>query len=301
MTDFSNKFVGIAGFFSSCLFIFLLTAAASQTLFAQAACASGQVLINEIYTEGGLAGAAYRNDYVELYNASASSCNLTNYSIQVASGNANNFPNVFAFSGGSVIPARGFFLIQFGSGGSSGLVLPSADFTAATDLSTSGKVALVASPSSLTGNCASNLTNSIDYVGYGTTNCSKGAGAAPSPTLTSSIQRITDGYNTNNNNVDFALTPASPKNTLSPTAALATVSGRLSIYGKAVSSAQIFMTNQYGETVTTRTNQFGSFSFKGVNAGETYILTVFSKYGSFYPLVVSVQADISDLNFQFIE
>lgn len=267
---------------------------------AQTACTVGQVFINEIYTDGGLTGAAYRNDYVELFNTSTNPCNLTGFSIQVASGNANNFPNVFAFPGGSIIPGRGFFLIQFGSGGSVGATLPTADFSAATDLSSSGKVALVSTSASLSGNCASNLTNSIDYVGYGTTNCSKGGGPAVSPTAGSSIERQTNGFNTNNNNVDFIIRPASPRNTLSPTAASATVSGRLHIDGRAIACGRVYMTNQNGETVTTKSNQFGYFQFSNVTAGETYLFTVFSKYGEFYPLVLSVQDNISDLSFEYL-
>lgn len=282
-------------------FLLFFAGLTAQSNYAQSACIADQVLINEIYTEGGLTGAAYKNDYVELFNVSTNSCNLTNFSIQVASGNANNFPNVFAFPSGSIIPGRGFFLIKFGSGGSGGAVLPTADFTAVTDLTTSGKIALVSSPASLTGNCASNLTNSIDYVGYGTTNCSKGAGPAPSPTASSSIERLGNGYNTNNNNVDFALRPASPRNTVSPTAAAVTISGILQIEGNAVPCARIYMTNQNGETRITKTNQFGRFQFKDVPAGETILLNAFSKYGEFYPLLVNAQEDISDLTFEFIQ
>lgn len=284
-------------------FVFLLIFAGltAQFNFAQSACVAGQVFINEIYTEGGLTGAAYKNDYVELFNFSSNSCNLTNFSIQVASGNANNFPNVFAFPSGSLIPGRGFFLIKFGSGGSIGADLPTADFTAVTDLTTSGKIALVSSPASLTGNCASNLTNSIDYVGYGTTNCYKGAGPAASPTASSSIERLGNGYNTNNNNVDFALRPASPRNTVSPTAASVSISGVLQIDGRAIPCARIYLTNQNGETRIARTSQFGRFQFTELPAGETYLLNAFSKYGEFYPRIVNVQEDISDLTFEYIQ
>lgn len=292
----SNTIQLLSAFFVL-IFIYGLSVTISN---AQTACVQGQVLINEIYTEGGLTGASYLNDYVELYNASGNSCNLTSYSIQVATGNANNFPNVFGFPNGSVIPARGFYLVQFGSGGSAGIAIPSPDFTAAVDLSTSGKVALVASTASLTGNCASNLTGSIDFVGYGSTNCSK-TSPAVSPTTASSIERITNGYNTNNNSVDFALRTASPRNTLSPTAAQVSISGNLRIESRGISNARIMMTNQTGETVSVRTNQFGYFHFSTVNAGETYVLTVSSKYGSFYPLIINVQENITNLQFESMQ
>jgi uncharacterized protein len=279
----------------------ILCFSAAQNSFGQAACTSTQVVINEVYTEGGLTGAAYKNDFVELYNRTASACNLTNYSIQVAAGNANNFPNVFAFPANSIIPASGYYLIQFGSSGAIGATLPSADFSAVTNLSTDGKVALVNNPASLSGNCASNLTNAMDFVGYGVTNCYKGTGAAQYGSAINSAERISPGYNTNNNVVDFVVRPASPRNTLSPTAASASVSGRVTRGGTGVYLAKVYLTNQNGEVRTATTNTFGYYSFKEVAAGETYIFSVFSKCCSYAPQVVSVQDSLTGLDFEALQ
>jgi Lamin Tail Domain len=293
----SNRLFGIT-FFTvfAALAVFFQSV---EIIYGQAACTQSQVVINEIYTEGGLAGASYKNDFVELYNTTGSACNLTNYSIQVATGNANNFPNVFAFPNGSVIPGAGFFLIQFGSGGANGANLPLADFAATTDLSSSGKVALVNNPASLTGNCASNLTNSMDFVGYGTTNCYLGTGAAMMNTVTHSIERTYNGANTRNNDVDFIQKPASPRNTLSPTAANVTIAGRVTVGGYALYGARVTMTDQNGEVVTVRTNGFGYFTFPNVRSGETYVVSVTSKVYIFAPQVVQVFDNVSDLNFEY--
>lgn len=269
----------------------------SGRVHAQAACAAGQVLINEIYTEGGLTGAAYQNDYVELYNTTGAACNLTSYSIQVASGNANNFPNVFAFPNGSIIPGGGFFLIGFGSGGANGAALPTADFSAATDLSTAGKVALVNNPASLTGNCASNLSNSIDFVGYGSTNCSLTAPAV-SPTASQSIQRRTNGFMTSDNSFDFILVAANPRNTLSPTAAGVTIGGRVTSGGRSVSGATVYVTDYLDTRIVARTNAFGYYTLRDVPAGRTYFVSVSAKGLSFETRVYDVMDNVIDLDFE---
>lgn len=283
------------------VFAAFIVAVAFVNGYSQSACINNQVVINEIYTDGGLTAATYTNDFVELYNVSGTSCSLSNFSIQVSTGNANNFPNVFAFPTGSVINSTGFFLIKFGSGGSVGSTIPAPDFTATLDLNSSGKIALVASVSSLVGNCSSNLTNSLDYVGYGSTNCFLGAGSAGSPTPTSSAQRLFNGYNTDNNNADFTVRTPTPRNTLSPTASSVTVSGTLTNGKFLVPNARVYMTNQLGFVSSVRTNQFGKFQFDDVAAGEIYVFTVRSKYGSFQPVVVTVQDNISDLSFELAE
>ena len=46
---------------------------------------STTVVISQVYGAGGNAGATYQNDYVELFNKSASSVSLTGWSVQYAS------------------------------------------------------------------------------------------------------------------------------------------------------------------------------------------------------------------------
>ena len=51
----------------------------------------GQVVISQIYGGGGNAGAPYRNDFVELFNAGAGTVSLAGWAIQYASGGGSSW------------------------------------------------------------------------------------------------------------------------------------------------------------------------------------------------------------------
>jgi hypothetical protein len=281
--------------------VFLVAASVNHTQ-AQTACAAGQVVINEIYVNGGVTGATYKNDFVEIYNQSATACSLANFSVQSATGNANNFTSLVIFPAGptSVIQAGSFFLIQFGGDViAAGANLPPANFISATNLdNTAGKVALVNVPASMTGNCASNLTNSYDFVGYGATNCAEGNNPEnPGGTATTSIQRIVLGVDTNNNGVDFASIAPSP-NGAAPTAANVSVSGRvITPQELGLTNALVTLTDMQGNARTVLTRKFGSFRFSDVIAGQTYILSVSSKRYTYTARVITVNEDLTEVNF----
>jgi hypothetical protein len=61
------------------------------------------------------------------------------------------------------------------------------------------------------------------------------------------------------------------------------------------------MTAQSGDVLTTATNTFGYYRFKSVSAGETYVFTAFSKCCSFEPQVVTVQENLTGLNFEAMQ
>jgi len=85
---------------------------------------------------------------------------------------------------------------------------------------------------------------------------------------------------------------------LEPTAASVSVSGRvLSSREKSVSNAIVHLTNQNGETQTTRTNSFGYYTSVDIAPGETYIFNVYAKRYQFNPQVISLTADLDGLNF----
>lgn len=85
---------------------------------------------------------------------------------------------------------------------------------------------------------------------------------------------------------------------LTVTASTVPVSGRvLSGKGVAVARALVSMTDEYGSTVTTRTNSFGYYQFENVRAGENYVFNVESKRYSFEERVVSITDSIADLDF----
>ncbi|MCD9185577.1 MAG: carboxypeptidase regulatory-like domain-containing protein [Pyrinomonadaceae bacterium] len=76
------------------------------------------------------------------------------------------------------------------------------------------------------------------------------------------------------------------------------VSGRVSDEaGGGVGRAVVYVTDQNGVTRTVKTNSFGNFIFTDLQAGQTYIFTVFAKQYQFDPQVVTVSENVSDLNF----
>jgi len=185
-----------------------------------AAFSNAQIVINEIYTGGGLLGAAITNDFIELKNIGSSTATLNGATIQYASSTGSftqysNLPNITLGPGQT-------YLIQQGSDGLGGLinlvnpnlivsVLLNIDGSPSVGVGvglalTSGKVALASNATQVTGPTASNV---LDFVGYGLANQFEGAGAAPSPTILNSITR-TNG-DTNNNNVDFTITLPTPQ------------------------------------------------------------------------------------------
>lgn len=83
-----------------------------------------------------------------------------------------------------------------------------------------------------------------------------------------------------------------------PTAATVTVSGRvMSGKNRGVSRAIVSMTDSTGNTRTAFTNHFGYFHFAEVEAGQTYIFSVFAKRYQFVPQVIVVNEEVTDLNF----
>ncbi len=83
-----------------------------------------------------------------------------------------------------------------------------------------------------------------------------------------------------------------------PTAATATIGGRVTAGGRrGVSGAVVRLTDQNGVIRTAPTDLRGYFRFEDVAVGETYVLSVFSKQYQFTPQIISVNENITDLNF----
>lgn len=185
-----------------------------------AAFSNAQIVINEIYTGGGLLGAVLTNDFIELKNIGSSTASLNGATIQYgpASGAFTQYhtlPNITLTPGQT-------YLIQEASdgGGVINLVNPNLIVNLVLNFDgsaptvgvglgiglTSGKIALASNTTQVTGPTASNV---IDFVGYGLVDQYEGSGAAPSPTILNSISRISgDG---NNNAGDFIATLPSPQ------------------------------------------------------------------------------------------
>jgi len=172
------------------------------------------IVINEVYGGGGNSGAEYKNDFIELYNPTSFPVNLNGWSVQYGSATGTTWSGKTTLTG--TIAANGYYLIQQSAGTGGVSALPTPDDIGGISLSgTAGKVALVANNITLTGACPT-AGSYVDLVGFGSTaNCFEGAGAAPAPSNTTSVQRNPKGFDTNNNSTDFIVTtPPTPKNSV---------------------------------------------------------------------------------------
>lgn len=171
------------------------------------------VVINEIYGGGGNSGATFNQDYVELYNNSSASVDISNYSLQYASATgvtATSFAVCTISSTDTIIEPGTYFLIATGPiSAAVGTAPPAANAVCPVGInlsSTAGKLALVNGTTQLNATtCPPTGATIVDFVGYGATaSCSETA-PAPAPSNTMSIQRTPVGTDTNNNAADFTV------------------------------------------------------------------------------------------------
>jgi hypothetical protein len=179
-------------------------------LFLTAPALAQEVVISQVYGGGGNAGAAYRNDYVQLFNRGATSVALSGWTVQYASATGTTWVTT-PLSGS--IAAHGYYLIGLfqGPGGTTDLPTPEAVGTIDLDAS-SGKVALVAAASSLSGACPTDNTI-VDFVGYGGADCARGGSPAPMLDDTTAVLRLALGCtDADQNDYDFFTFSAFPFN-----------------------------------------------------------------------------------------
>jgi trimeric autotransporter adhesin len=220
------------------------------TLIAAMICISAfsqnNVVISEVFGGGGGTTTPFKNDFVELYNPTNADIDMTDWSIQYNSATGTNAYQLTAFTG--KIKAKSFFLIQLG-GGTVGADLPTADIVGTLNLSaTNGKVALVNNKTALAATVEANGAGIVDYLGYGTANKWEGAAALPALTAAVSAERKANmsstvttmaaggadvsagnGYDSNNNNLDFVALAPSPQNTSSPSEGGTTVTPAITL------------------------------------------------------------------------
>jgi hypothetical protein len=176
---------------------------------------AGSVVVGEVFAAGGNTGAAYANDYVELFNRGAGAVAIDGWTLQYASASSTSW-QATALSG--TIPAGGRYLVQLASGGANGGALPAPDATGASNLAvTGGKVAVVDDATALScgssaGSCSA-ASDLEDLVGYGSAADYEGSGAAPAPSATTALARASDGCSdADDNSADFATAAPDPQN-----------------------------------------------------------------------------------------
>ncbi|MCG2792177.1 lamin tail domain-containing protein [Chryseobacterium sp. SC28] len=187
-----------------------------------ASIANAQIVISEVYGGGGGATAVYINDFVELKNLGSSSATLTGATLQYASA-TGTFNSFISLPTVTLDPGQKFLVEMVPSSpNSAGAALPTADFQATSNASTTtgtvyqggfnmsasnGKIVLATNSTQVASATASNV---IDFVGYGTANQYEGGGAAPALDAGSSATRTAG--DTNNNATDFAKLAPTPEN-----------------------------------------------------------------------------------------
>lgn len=175
------------------------------------------LVIYQVYGGGGNSGATYNRDFVVLYNPTASAVNLSGWSLQYAGGNGNFGGNNFNLSG--TIQSGGYFLIHLSSG-SNGVALPTADLTLTLAMGVNdGKITLVNSTTALSAVSCPSSSTIVDFVGYGTANCSEGSSAVGALNATNWATRKLNGcQDTGVNSADFVVgSTTAPRNSTSPT------------------------------------------------------------------------------------
>lgn len=204
---------------------------ATQTTTAQ----TPRLVISQIYPGGGLTGATFTNDFIEVFNRGSTTVDfsLTPYSVQFLSTGGSSWAKTDLTSG-LLLPGR-YFLVKEFSSAPIGAPLPAADVSGTINITstTPGKVALVASATLLTGNCPGddgsapfNPVNGtvVDFVGYsgtvGTANhCYEGSGPASftsGSNTTADFRKSGGCIDTNDNLADFVVSTPNPRNSTSP-------------------------------------------------------------------------------------
>lgn len=180
---------------------------------------SSSVVISQVYGGGGNSGAIYNSDFIEIFNLSSSSVNLTGWSVQYAPANGVNGTNWTSIALTGSLAAGQYYLIRLGNGGATGVALPTPDASLLTlnINANSGKVALLNTTTLLNVQNPVGLAQTIDFVGYGNNANASETAQAPSPSNSTAILRLQLGCTeTDNNSTDFAAGAPQPKNTSSP-------------------------------------------------------------------------------------
>lgn len=191
--------------------------------------AQTRLVISQMYGGGGNSGAPFTNDFLELYNPTASAISLNGLSVQYAaatsaSWNSVALPNVS-------VAAGHYFLIQAAAGTTvtNAPLSPAADFVITANGSsgnqlnfsaTAGKVAIVNGVAALAVACPA-ASAYVSLIGFGpTANCFEGTAPAPAPSNTTADIRANQNIDFINNATDYTTRNPAPRNSGSPSLVL---------------------------------------------------------------------------------
>lgn len=185
--------------------IFLMNSLYVPGVLAEEVTLADHVIISQVYGGGGNSGAEYKNDFIELYNPTSASVDLTGWSVQYASSTGTFSTNITQLTG--FIGPGEYYLIQEAKGSGGTIDLPTPDASGSIAMSgTNGKVALAKKNTAIT---SMNDTDVVDFVGYGIANEYETAATPALSNTTAAIRKVT-GVDTDNNLADFVIQAPKP-------------------------------------------------------------------------------------------
>lgn len=195
------------------LLVLLIVIGALSAVASASGSGAGSIVVSQVFAAGGNTGAAYTNDYVELFNRGTSSVSIAGWTLQNSTATGTTWTST-ALAGS--IPAGGHYLVQLASGGSNGSALPASDATGTANLAvTGGKVQVVNGGSGVE-----------DLVGWGSATLYEGSAAAPALSATTALVRggssCTDA---DDNSSDFTASTPNPRNSSASPAACSSGGG----------------------------------------------------------------------------
>ena len=205
------------------------TEAASLTTTAPAQpAAAGDIVVSQIYSNGGNPGSTFQNNYLELFNRTDNTVDFAGSPIYftTATGAFNQVLTIVS-TRGIVMGAHRYFLMKFGPASTNGAPVPDPDFSFfippglppgfLPNLSPSGKIFFTPpGPPIVASTCPLPNSQIVDFLGYGATaNCFEGTGPAPTTgNFTAAFRKGSGCLDTDNNAGDFITGPPNPRNSL---------------------------------------------------------------------------------------
>ncbi|MEO9247468.1 ExeM/NucH family extracellular endonuclease [Citricoccus nitrophenolicus] len=192
---------------------------------ATAAPADDNVIINEAYTNGGSANAAFTHKFVELHNPTDADISLDGWSIQYRPATGEAAPSgVIELSG--TITAGGYYLVQGSSNGDNGEALPAVDATGGVSFSGTNGTLVLANQTEKVSLPVGSVTAEtevagvVDLLGYGTSNTYETATATgPAANNDPKSMTRTNSVDTDDNSADFTASESvTPTNAAGETA-----------------------------------------------------------------------------------
>ncbi|MBY0310645.1 MAG: lamin tail domain-containing protein [Phycisphaerales bacterium] len=265
----------------------LCTAFAAFGLASSALAQGADVVISQVFAGGGSgsASAVFRDDFVELFNRSASVQNIGGWSLQYQSSGGTTWSATSAIPTGTTLQPGQYYLIQLTSTGTpmGGAPTATPDFIPTTRpaLSNSdGKVALSNVSTAFAVACPSGNAALVDLVAYGapTATCREGSANAATPGgLGNAVTRSGNGCNdTNQNGNDFTSIAVNLRNTatVQPCSGGVPPSGTGSTLPSSACPGTLItftVTTTQGTPASTISTVTGDFLTIGLTAAESFV------------------------------